>query len=277
MPASEGHETIERQKKKEFPFHYSADKRIVHVVAKLSDEPGALASLLNALGTRLNLIGTTSYTIEGGYAISSNFGEALFDSDTPKSIHKVASRSPHVLACQVWESRDGLLVDQFHQGIQLDTGGSYVMMHRAGLAKAFGELTKLLGSGGETILYTQGKSYGHSRVENYRKMFGLNPTARLQELSHIYESLGFGAAQVTIESSGKIRFVLTDDFECSTNERSGYGCSFIRGLIEGSVEIITRKEMTSEELKCRLQGDKNCEFVLSESDGQSPRAGLIEA
>jgi predicted hydrocarbon binding protein len=181
-----------------------------------------------------------------------------------------------VLACQVWESKDGLLVDRFHKGLQLENGGSYVMIHRAGLAKAFGELTKLLGSGGETVLYVEGRTYGRSRVENYRKMFGLNSQARIQELAHIYESLGFGSAQVTIESSGKMKFLVSDDFECCTNERSGRSCAFTRGLIEGSIEVITRKEMTSTEMRCRLRGDKECEFVLTEREGQPIGKGVID-
>jgi predicted hydrocarbon binding protein len=256
--------------KKEFPFYYSPSTKTVHVVAKLRDEPGALASLLENLGTRLNLIGTTSYAIGEGHAILSGFGEALFDSDTAQSIQKVASRSPHVMACRVRESEGGLLVDEFHQGIQTEKGESYVLMHRAGLAEMFVEIRKVLGSGGDTLLYLQGRSYGRSRVEACRQAFGPDPSAKLQELAHIYEALGFGASLITNEPDGSVKLILSDDFECKTGDRWGKSCSFARGLVEGSVGAIRGKEMTSEETKCRLRGDKDCEFVLTDKPDETP-------
>jgi predicted hydrocarbon binding protein len=269
MPEGE-HGTVERCRKKEFSFYYSPDSKTVHVVAKLRDEPGALASLLNLLGTRLNLIGTTSYTIEEGCAIFSSFGEALFDTDTAQSIRNVASHSPHVLACQVRESNDGLLVDQFHRGIQSEKGESYVMMHREGLARMFTEIRKALGSGGDVVLYLQGKSYGRSRVEALEGLFGPNPEAKLQELSHIYEALGFGSSQITRSPADRMTLVLDDDIECSGNERYGQTCSFARGLVEGSIGAVLGKEMISEETKCRLRGDKQCEFTLRARESSPP-------
>ena len=261
------HHTIERRRKKMFPFYYSPSIRTVHVVARIRDEPGALASLLNNLGTRLNLLGSTSYAIDDGGAIFSCFGETLFDSDTAQSIQKVASRSPHVLACQVRESEDGLLVDQFHQGIQSENGESYVMMHRAGLASMFGEIRKVLGSGGDVLLYLQGKSYGRLRVESWGKALGPNPAAKLQELSHIYEALGFGASSITQEPNGSIRLVIKDDIECSSAERWEQSCSFTRGVAEGSISAVIGKELTSAETRCRLRGGDECEFLFVLKDG----------
>jgi predicted hydrocarbon binding protein len=264
--------TVERCRKKDFPFYYSSSAKTVHVVAKLRDSPGALASLLNNLGTRLDLIGTTSYGIEGGCAIFSCFGEALFDSDTVRSIQKVALRSPHVLACQVRRSEDGLLVDQFHQGIQSEKGESYIMMHRDGLASMFTAVRKALGSGGDVLLYMQGKSYGHSRVESCRSALGPNPVTRLQELAHIYEALGFGASLVTLQPNGTVKLVLSDDLECSASEGWGRSCHFARGFVEGSIGAALGKEMTADETKCRLRGDRNCEFsVIAKDIGPSTR------
>jgi len=258
--------TVERCRKRDFPFYYSPATKTVHVVAKLRDSPGALASLLNNLGTRLNLIGTTSYSIEGGCAIFSCFGQALFDSDTAKSIQKVASRSPHVLACQVRGSEDGLLVDQFHQGIQSEKGESYIMMHRDGLASMFIAVRRALGSGGDMLLYMQGKSYGYSRVEACGSALGPNPVTRLQELAHIYEALGFGASLVTLQPNGTVKLILSDDLECSASDGWGQSCCFARGLVEGSIGAALGKEMTAEETKCRLRGDSDCEFLVMAKD-----------
>jgi predicted hydrocarbon binding protein len=263
MSTKEDYGTISRHRKKEFPFHYSPESKLFHVVARLRDDPGALASLLNALGTRLNLVSTTSYTVEDGCAISSNFGEALFDSDTAQSIQRVASRSPHVEACEVRESKDGLLVDEFHLGLQCGPADSYVMLQRAGLARMFGELVKVLGSGGETLLYLEGKNYGRSRIETYGKMFGPGSPAKLQEFSHILEALGYGSSRITFDSDNRVNLAFYDDFECCSHEKARQECSFSRGLAEGSIGAILGKELTSEETRCRLRGDEVCEFALT--------------
>jgi predicted hydrocarbon binding protein len=262
---------VERCRKKEFAFHYSPDKKLVHVVAKLQDHPGAFASLLKALGTRLNLMSTSSYVLEDGCAIASSVGETLFQSDTARSIQQAASSSVHVMSCQVWESHDGLLIDQFHSGIQSGGGESYVLMHRTGLADMFMEVRKVLGSGGDTILYLQGKNYGRLRVEACASMFGPSPASKLQELSHIYEALGFGSTKITANSAGEVKLILNDDFECDTSTRGGKTCSFTRGLAEGSIEAILKEEMTSEETRCRLRGDDECEFVIRKAKNASAK------
>ncbi|HMD79204.1 MAG TPA: hypothetical protein VKF39_04390, partial [Nitrososphaerales archaeon] len=116
-----------RQKKVEFPFYYSPGKKLIHIVAKIRDEPGALAALLKGLAPMVNLLGSSSYGIGKGKAIFSGFAETLFHTDSADSIRTTLDELPDVLDFQIWEGQDGLLVDWFHTGIQSGNGESYIM------------------------------------------------------------------------------------------------------------------------------------------------------
>ena len=233
------------------------------MVAKLRDEPGALSSLLSLLGTKLNLIGTTSYSTEDGSAIFSCFAEALSNAETPQSVQERASSSPFVIACEAWESIDGVLVDQFHLGIQLRSGESYLMMPRMTLAKTFTEVTRVLASGGEYLMHLEGKDFGHAFAHEYGKMLGSDPSKVVQELSSIHEALGYGSLYSSVESDGSVRLSLKDCFECSKRSNKGRSCPFTRGLVQGIIEAAYDRAMSSEETRCRQRGDKECEFKVT--------------
>jgi len=257
------------QRKTVFPFHYSNDKRMVHVLARLSDEPGTLASLLSILGSKVNLIGTSSYSTPDGAAIFSGFGKILSDSDDAKSIQKHAAMAPSVLSCQVWEDKDGLLVDRFHTGFQAGFGEPYLMFPLKGLSETFERISETFGSGGQTILYTYGLDYGTARAPLYKSIMGEHPERRLDELTAIVGALGYAASTATLEPSSKVlRLTARECFECSTPTGTGRRCSFLRGMAVGIFSTLFNKELTCEETKCRHKGNKECEFVLRARDNE---------
>ena len=260
---------LQRQSKVIFPYHFSPDKRLVHIVARISDDPGALASVLTLIGSKVNLIGTTSYALKGGTAIFSGFGELLSRSDTGESVREFVTLSRKVMACQVWESKGGLLVDWFHTGVQSSTGEPCIILPTSGLAKTFDEVVRTFGSGGETILYLQGREFAIARFELYRKMLGPHPEKRFDEALHIFEAAGYGSSSVDIRDSGKeLHLVTKGCFECSSGSESGRTCAYTRGLAVGSFGEAFGKELTCEEIRCRLKRSNECEFVLRAKDGQ---------
>jgi len=262
MAANDGE--IQRRRKVEYPLYYSPGKSLVHVVVKLDDSPGALARVLDALGRKVNLIGTNSYRMKSGQAIFSGFAEVISESEDARSIRALVEGVEGVAACDAWGSRQGLLVDRFHTGIQSGNGDPYMLLPAAALAQTFAKVVQILGSGGETVLYMEGVSLAATRFEAYRRMLGPDPTSRVEEASHIYEALGYGSSTITLEHSGKVvRLVEKDCFECSGAVKGMTGCSFMRGLAVGSFAAVLGKEMNADEVRCRLRGDEECEFVLS--------------
>jgi predicted hydrocarbon binding protein len=254
-----------RRRKVEFPFHYAPEGRYVQVVARLSDEPGALASLLGLLGGRLNLVGTQSYSIEDGSAMFSGYGKILDDSSA-HDIEELSSLSHSVQACRVWESNNGLLVDRFHIGLQTASGEAFLMLPVTALASTFEELVRTFGSGGETILYSQGMDYAKVRWNVYKKILGPHPETRIDDLAAIFGSLGWGITTVRFES-GKLKYVTRDCFECSVKTSYSRRCSFLRGMAVGIGQNVFGEELICEETRCRQKGGDVCEFVLSAKDG----------
>jgi predicted hydrocarbon binding protein len=256
---------LQERRKVEFPFHYSTKGKYVQIVARIADAPGTLASVLTALGEKVDLVGTSSYSAEEGTAIFSGFGRVLSESDDADSIEKHAVKSRSLHGCKVWESREGLLVDSFHHGLQTTSGEAYLMIPTMALASTFETLVKTFGTGGETILYYQGKDYAKARWELYRKVLGPHPENRFTDLTAIFTALGWGISTVKFEG-GRVSYVTKDCFECSVGTHNGRRCSFLRGMAVGTAEGIFGKEIICEETLCRLKGDDVCEFVLASKD-----------
>jgi predicted hydrocarbon binding protein len=261
---------VSRRRKVEYPFHYSPDGKLVHVVAELHDKPGTLALLLNALGGKVNLIGTTSYVTDGGTAVFSGFGRVLSKNDTAQSIQKLVSEYHSVLGCEVWESSDGLIVDRFHTGLQTGLGEHYTMFPTTSLAKAFEEVVRVFGSGGATILYFQGLDFAKARWSQYSLMLGPHPEKRIEEAASILESFGYGSITASSDPYGwTLTLEVRDCFECSVGTENKRRCEFLRGMIVGLFGGMYGKRVACQETKCRLKGDKVCEFIVKAEDGQS--------
>jgi len=258
--------TMPRQRKIEFPFYYSPGKKLVHIVAKIRDEPGALANLLKGLAPMVNLLGSQSYAIGKGKAIFSGFAETLFHTDSADSIRATLDELPDVLDYQVWEGNDGLLVDWFHTGIESGNGEQYIMFPTKAIAQTYEQVMEALGpTGGDALLFLEGKKFAETRFAMYREMLGPNPSSRVEEASKIFEALGYGLSTIKVEDAGKtVRLIKEDCFECSLQTHRGRTCSFTRGLAVGSFGALTGKELIATEIQCRLKGAKACEFVLKQ-------------
>ena len=250
-----------------FPFLYSPGERMVHVVATLTDEPGALASLLSALSSKVNLIGTSSYSKGGNRAIFSGFGRILSVNESAQSIRDSTSNLPNVHDCKVWDSKDGLLVDRFHTGFWAGVGEPYLMFPNKGLSETFEAVVRALGSGGEFMLYTQGMDYANVRGPLYKKLMGPHPEARLDELAALVGALGYGKSTASIDPSDmELKLTSQECFECSTPTLCKRTCSFLRGMAVGVFSSIFDKELVGAETRCRQRGHEECVFILTPKD-----------
>jgi len=258
-----------RRRRVVFPYYYSPHKKLFHVVTRIRDVPGALAGVLALLTKELNLLGSTSYSIEGDSAMFSCFAEALRKSESSEEILGLLAMSPWVLESSVMESRDGLLVDFYHTGVQVGTGEPYVLFPSAGLADVFEKLVRTFGTGGQTILYELGRNFGRDRFDKYRPILGPEPESRLDEAAHIFEALGYGTSEITQNPDGSIRMTVDDCFECSSPSDVGRPCDFRRGLAAGSFGALLGKEAQCQETECRSKGARSCQFVVTFRTGKT--------
>ncbi len=250
-----------------FPFYYSVGERTVHIVATLTDQPGALASLLSELSSKVNLIGTSSYSTGENAAVFSGFGRVLSENESAQSIRDLTSNLPHVTDCRVWDSKDGLLVDRFHTGFWAGAGEPYLIFPNRGLSETFEGVVRALGSGGEYMLYTEGLNYAKVRGPLYKKIMGPHPESRLDELAALVGALGYGQSIATADSSGMgLKLTSRECFECSTPTHCKRTCSFLRGMAVGIFSCIFDRELVGTETRCRQRGHEECVFILTAKD-----------
>jgi predicted hydrocarbon binding protein len=251
-------------KERIFPVHYDAGKRLFHIVVVLSDAPGSYSSILDLLRTKVNLIGTNTYTRSDGTAIFSGFSEALPASLTTGEVKKLIMSSKAAISAEVYEGKDGLLVDTFHTGFVVG-GDEYILMRREGLVHVFERVTKMLGSGGDALLFEEGVTMGVKNAEIMIKNIGVERVrGQTEVLNRFLAAQGWGEV-VGKEGTAKGSFVVNvkDCFECSVDGASRRSCNFMRGYLAGSAKAAYGKAYDSEETKCVLKGAQACEFVLT--------------
>lgn len=248
--------------RREIPYYFAPGRRLFQIVVKIADEPGSLGRVLNLLGTKVNLVAMTSYVLPDNVAIVSGFAEAPSQDETAARLQSLIVSSGVALDVEVSEGRDGMLVDTFHTG--LETGGEYLMLvRRRALTRMLDVVSRLLGSGGEVVLFQEGMAIGRANGEAFVRSLGAEKVREnIGYLSNNLAAQGWG--RVAVEASldqETLRVLIRDCFECSSNERARTGCSFFKGYIVGNESVTFRKEFAVEETKCRLRGDDACEFL----------------
>lgn len=257
---------MEEGKKKIFPVHYAPGKKLFHIVVTLSDAPGSYSSILDLVRTKVNLIGTSTYTRSDGTAMFSGFSEALSRALTAKGLERLIMSSKAAISATVYEGKDGLLVDTFHTGFVVGDE-EYILMRRDGLVHVFDRVSKMLGSGGDALLFEEGTAMGLRNAEMMIKNVGVKRVrAQTGTLNRFLAAQGWGEIEAKA-GPGKDGFsVKIDDcFECSTDGASRGGCNFMRGYLAGGARATFGKDYESIETKCRLKGAGACEFVLTPS------------
>jgi predicted hydrocarbon binding protein len=254
---------IKSEKQKIFPVHFAPGKKLVHIVVRLSDAPGSYSSILDLLATRVNLVGTTTYTLSDGTALFSGFAEALTPAETADALRDLILKSKAAKEADVIEGKEGLLVDTFHTGLVVGDE-DYVLLRRDGMAQMFDRVSKMLGSGGETLLYEEGKAMGQWNASSLAKRIGAeriraNPGA----LNRLLAAQGLGEVEMTGRTGGSFTITVRDCLECSGKRRSRTACSFIRGYLVGFLGEEVGSDFDCTEEKCRLSAGEVCVFDLT--------------
>lgn len=250
--------------KRDFPTYFAKGKKLFHIIVHMSDAPGSLVAILDLLRQNVNLIGISTYTLNDGSAMLSAFAEALTPKETPAVLQQLLGQSKATLESEVREGHDGLLVDTFHTGLNVG-GEDYFLARRDGVSEMFNHIVKIFGSGGEVLLFEEGKALGR---ENARKRVSELGVERVREegsyLAKALAAQGWGNSETLKgRKTGEIVLEVTDCFECCGGPSGRKGCHFYRGFLEGSAEITSKVPVKSEEIQCTFKGAKACVFRLT--------------
>ena len=259
---------MKEAKQQSLGFYFFPKMKGFHIVVRLKDVPGALASVLLLLRDHVNIVNSANYSLGDGNAIWSDFGKSLSKTETGRRLEKQIKRLPAVLECEVKESDHGLLVDSFHSGIEVAPGRPGIVFPIIGLARVYDRIVQTFGSGGETILFEEGLELGKSTGQYLNERLGHGRLDwRFKALLGIYRTYGWGIASLEVEKPrAGFRVRVSDCFECSGMGKDRKACGFVRGHLTGTVSALSGNEFKGEETKCRLRGDSFCEFLLSRKE-----------
>jgi predicted hydrocarbon binding protein len=249
--------------KRDFLMYYAKGEKLFQIVLRISDAPGSLSSVLNVLGARVNLLGTTSYTLNDGTAVYSAFAEALSPRETAESLQRDLNRVKSTLEADVREGDEGLLVDTFHTGISVENH-DYIFLNRNGLNGMFHRIVQLFGTGGEVLLYEQGKAMGLNNSRTLVDEIGIDVVReKAAYLAHLLTAQGWGVTKYdSRRGSTVVRIRVDNCLECSGGTTGRKGCDFLRGYFEGTAQVVGGTSLRSDEVQCRLRGDKACVFKI---------------
>ena len=201
-------------RKRVFPMYYARGKRLFQVIVHISDAPGSLGEVLRILGSMVNLIGTSTYTLGDGTAMFIAFTQALTSSVSPEKVQSALGGSPAAIESEVREGQDGLLVDTFHTGLDV-ANEDFMLLRRGGMGSVFDHIVKIFGSGGEVLLYEEGVAMAGENAE--RTQAALPPPVVRNNMTYLVNFLsaqGWGTYEME-RGRGELEFevAITDCFE----------------------------------------------------------------
>jgi len=255
-------------KKEALGLYFTPRVKSFHVVVRLKDVPGSLSSVLGLLREHLNLVGSISYSVEGNGAIWSGFGKSLSKSETEGKLKKLLERLPLVIECEVKGSDNGLLIDSFHSGLEVAPDRPAVVLPLVGVSRIYDHLARILGSGGETLLFEEGSELGKSSGQYLNAKLGRDRLDwKVEALLGTYRVIGWGSASLKVEEPrARYRVSIHDCMECAGMGKDRRACNLVRGCLTGAASTLSGSEFKCEETKCRFRGDPFCEFLLSKKE-----------
>ncbi len=128
------------------------------------------------------------------------------------------------------------------------------------------DLEELFGPVGDSILYRGGEKVGKRLVKDYTKIAPIDNLDIFDVMSAIGWYFGWGVGCIK-EDNGKYVVRVYDSFEAESYIRNqGISnkpvCHFLRGVLVGVIEEITKDICKGTELKCKAKGDDYCEFLI---------------
>lgn len=248
-------------------FLYDPDKRFVHVLVELRNERGALADVaakVSRLGLDI-LNGLTSAEPGQPAGIWSFFAECVDKDLQASEIQKELGRSKHVISVRVGESDGGLLTDSFHFPLRFTPGRTAVGFNPTSIASMFRRVVSTFGSGGQVIVYEEGRAVGKEGGKFLLSAIGrATILSKISRVGDLLSGWGWGVVESIEVDKGisNVQVRVTHCFESSGAESAVPTCHFMRGMLEGLFETVAGNPMGSTETICASQGQESCEFTI---------------
>jgi predicted hydrocarbon binding protein len=246
-------------------FLHVPSAKFLQIVVELKNVPGALQDLLGVL-RNLNINVLTSFTsVDAGAETGVWSGFAEGAGRTASELKRAVSTSRFVVDSIVTESKEGVLVDAIHFPLTFNTGDRAIMMRSMYITRMLAAVRKQFGSGGDVIVYEEGRSYGKDVASYYLDLLGKYfVRSNLPYVLKLYQALGWFRLDDAVQSKRDSTITISTGgcFECEGVTSPRPYSQFVRGHLGGAISVFLGEELRCEESKCTAKGDKSCEFLL---------------
>ena len=266
---------MDRHPKEETPYYFAEGKRLFQVVARVPGDKGALGRLLDSLEANVDLVSTATYLGPDESLILSAVAEDRTKGLGAEKLASLLKADVKGVEVEVFEGREGMLVDTFHTGL-LTGPESLMLMQRETFTRMLDRVHRLLGSGGEVLLFEEGAALGRARAEAFLKSLGSRRVrSNFPYLMSTLTAQGWGDVTTSEGAGDDITITVRDCFECSSSAGGRVGCYLLLGYLVGSSSAIIGKELAGVETSCRLRGRDVCEFQLRLKGREGPGRMVI--
>jgi predicted hydrocarbon binding protein len=255
-------------------YYHAAGRRVFQGSVWLENVPGALASASAELARAgVNLVATSSSNISNtGLAEWAFFAEAGDGWAGLGKTREILEGCPGVVRSVLKEGNEGIVVDDLHYPLRLNTGEPSMIMGRNTFRDMFNRLRTVYGSGGRAIVYELGLASGIEDYAHYARIFGRESLQRrIPDLISLYAAYGWGRVKNEGKPSSGFSLrpfrgtlKLYDSFECTGNVAEAPNSDFLRGHLEGFIQKLTGEPIKCEETKCVSIGGAYCQFECRE-------------
>jgi predicted hydrocarbon binding protein len=250
-------------------LEYLPGENVVMGVVELKDVVGALADAVTVVAKMgLNLSFSKTFKLSGDkVAIWSFMGIAGPHADA-ESIEKALRGSPKVVSCEIQSSDRGLISNDLQFPLLIAEERRGILLSPRSLVSMFSRVTKLLGSGGKTLLYEEGEMVGRDWAMTIQQLVSKERARELEPMAlGVFSAMGWGKLQVLERDPASPWLVvsLEENFEAVGVNAAGPNCQFSRGMIAGGFSVLVGQVLPCVEAKCIAAGDDACVFVLGRS------------
>jgi len=250
-------------------YHYEPGKQVFLGSVLMKDVPGALGRIALELSNhKLNLVGSSSSSINGsGIAEWGFFAVGENGPMSADGLQTAIGGMPDVVHCEIKEGKDGLIVDDLHYPLKLNTGQQAMIVRRDTFSDMFERLRFVLGTGGRVVIFQLGVATGQNAVKDHVHSIGKEAVlANARTLSDMYLAQGWGRLEVVQGKAEpfEVVFRLYDSFECKGASSEAPNSDFMRGYVTGYIKSLFKKNVMCTEVHCVATGHDYCEFLVTE-------------
>ncbi|MCS7145306.1 MAG: hypothetical protein RMJ28_06815 [Nitrososphaerota archaeon] len=250
-------------------LNYFPGKRVVGLGAKFSEPELNLQKILQALTERrlkpLSVVVTSSLPNPGEYFLYMiiEYGEAG-EGVVRGLVSELESLRVVSSASIIWPPLPGFVGDDYFD-FKGFLGNRAIIVGAPALSGFLKGLHSTFREAGAVFLYHTGKSIGTTAARIYQSTLNIRDVEAMYKAAEIFfHSLGYVRSLTFTRRGREVTATLAENLECILlrDFKLPPTSNWLRGMIEGVVEVFENAGYESEEVECINKGDENCKIIL---------------